>query len=1519
LRRLQYDAPSQAVKNLITNPELVADVSDKLLYKNVVTNPSFETAGSIFDLWVNNVMNPSFRATNGNTETRRNLALNPSMELTSGTPTVRTNLVTHPSFELTSGTSTLRTNICTNPGMEDAGSSVAVRTNLTTNPGFEADNGTVTVRSNSVNNPSLAVNATGWSTYGGGATHPSLVTSRAAASWSSSGYAWKVEGTASSAPYMAELGVGDFPIGGGVPISVSINVIASGTRRARIRLRFSGGAGGDHWSPDFWLNSTAPTRMTYTTTAPTGATSVSFNVKEGSGAADNFLAGDWIAGSMAMVEVNSLVSGAYFDGSTPNTNLITNSDFEVDGSGWWANTGSPTVTVSSEQAFIGTKSLKAVTTLATADNAVVRTVSGLKAGQTYTLSYYVYSMDARTNCYFDIAATNYSSPTQGARSVPAQTWTRVSATFTISPNMTGDTHFYLHHAGGPSTVGTVVYIDAVLLEQTSLLNPYFGSGEYTYAWAATAHASTSYERATGVANILTTLSGNGGATSKVYQTPIGRSGKGLKLTKRGGFVYFDINATGLTSGTTYTFSFDVLTDQTKVDTVDRGSNPSIYSPAQKTVVPNVWNRVSRTFTVGVEDTSRYLSIAGWENATVPDGAWMIVDNLLIESGSTVLPYFDGSTPAVGGLTYAWTGTANASWSNQVGVNVYNRTGLSPHTVGWQSTTRSRSGTKSAAFLTKLTTATNVTLWYPAADYVIGSGVGQVPANTKVTWSMYVWVPSGAGNVRLMEASSGTQGNPNTLFDQWERITLSLTTPAGNPFNLRLRSAGTMDPGHTIWIDDELLEASDSALPYFDGSNPDKKNLADNPNLTVNADGWATNDGSQYPAVRSTVSPIRGTASFLSTRTATTLNSVAASIWVNGRNASTTSFKVVPGEVYSFSLDVLTSQNNRRVNTYIAFRNSSGSSIGTAGTAYTNLTANVAQRAGSANVVVPDNADSMLCVANVTTVDGSNVVAGEETRFDGLLIEKSPVIGPYYEGTGDITYAWTGTANASTSTATAPNVAGWATGPSGLFRSTLDPKIGSYSAALMTKGFNGDGLWPGTDMDAIAGRTYTYSAWIKTTSAHGLTAAFRWKDSGFVSLGDTNVSVTSQLTVGSWSLVSATATAPANCVKVQMMLRIYETHTPTTFYIDGAILVESHTPVPYFDGSTAASGDFTYTWVGAANASQSAQLGVGVNELPTTGSAAAISSTEWKGLGTRSLRLIPGLSASMDTFTHLSGDTGGMRVGMVAGKTYTISGTCRLAAPLTGSLGPRSRRLVLFHRSPGEQNYTEVQSTQAPNVAGQARVFLTFTIPTTVTECFIRVYHGGQSGSGDVWWDDILVEESAVLRPYFDGTRPAVENLAKSAATAASALTTHTTDVQFAGSTWTRVTTPAGTALSLTRQYVDVNFLRTGETYTTAVTVANDGTSSVSIGFDWCDVANVSHVIAPGEQKRIVTKGVRPSGYDNTYRFADLHVTQSATESKSILFKDWLIELGDTAGDYYSGTREFTYRWSGTTNTSPSLE
>lgn len=140
-------------------------------------------------------------------------------------------------------------------------------------------------------------------------------------------------------------------------------------------------------------------------------------------------------------------------------------------------------------------------------------------------------------------------------------------------------------------------------------------------------------------------------------------------------------------------------------------------------------------------------------------------------------------------------------------------------------------------------------------------------------------------------------------------------------------------------------------------------------------------------------------------------------------------------------------------------------------------------------------------------------------------------------------------------------------------------------------------------------------------------------------------------------------------------------------------------------------------------------------------------TAWADSGTYSVRHSPN-SSNTDTFMSPGGDLGGFRLGMAAGKTYSLSATIRLTAPQTGALAGSARRVTLWYTVAG--SHTQVATVAAPNAAGSTRLSFTFSIPSNATAAWIRLYNGASSGGGDVWWDSVMLTEGNTTPAYADG-------------------------------------------------------------------------------------------------------------------------------------------------------------------------
>lgn len=193
---------------------------------------------------------------------------------------------------------------------------------------------------------------------------------------------------------------------------------------------------------------------------------------------------------------------------------------------------------------------------------------------------------------------------------------------------------------------------------------------------------------------------------------------------------------------------------------------------------------------------------------------------------------------------------------------------------------------------------------------------------------------------------------------------------------------------------------------------------------------------------------------------------------------------------------------------------------------------------------------------------------------------------------------------------------------------------------------------------------------------------------------------------------------------------------------------------YFDGDTPAAGDYTYAWTGTANASASRMNGTALAGVTST-RVASVSSTEWANSGSRSLRQVPNSSTSADSYSEPIQNIASV---LKPNTTYTLGAKVRLTAPLTDGLAGGSRSLFVYLNGTSIVGST-TPGAQAPNVAGVHELRVTFTTPASLSGYnSIRLYHGGLVGSGDLWWDDVMLvevpsEAEPYTGPYRDGDSP----------------------------------------------------------------------------------------------------------------------------------------------------------------------
>ncbi|MFI9811452.1 RICIN domain-containing protein [Saccharothrix variisporea] len=129
----------------------------------------------------------------------------------------------------------------------------------------------------------------------------------------------------------------------------------------------------------------------------------------------------------------------------------------------------------------------------------------------------------------------------------------------------------------------------------------------------------------------------------------------------------------------------------------------------------------------------------------------------------------------------------------------------------------------------------------------------------------------------------------------------------------------------------------------------------------------------------------------------------------------------------------------------------------------------------------------------------------------------------------------------------------------------------------------------------------------------------------------------------------------------------------------------------------------------------------------------------------------GNQSGNDTFASIEGDmSGGMRLGMKAGRTYRVTGW--IYVPAASGLQPefgRGLKMTAFAKTPA--GYREWSTARPSAVDAWQQLTLDFTVPADATEAFIRLYNGFAPGSGKkVYYDDLSLREiTAPFGPHWE--------------------------------------------------------------------------------------------------------------------------------------------------------------------------
>jgi|GEM_PF-998918 len=251
-------------------------------------------------------------------------------------------------------------------------------------------------------------------------------------------------------------------------------------------------------------------------------------------------------------------------------------------------------------------------------------------------------------------------------------------------------------------------------------------------------------------------------------------------------------------------------------------------------------------------------------------------------------------------------------------------------------------------------------------------------------------------------------------------------------------------------------------------------------------------------------------------------------------------------------------------------------------------------------VPPTGAVAMSVLIDFTATGGSTAPVGAEFNVAGFLVEESSTVNPYFDGAtatidaaGDVryTHAWTGTANASTSTQ-AVGISPQPKGPGG--------KVGSFARCAITtaqpSGATTFGSWNSTSAPiAIKQGDYvTLSVWLRYVAPPGgpdsITVQFEANVVGVNNWWGHPITGPWLLRSGEWvRLTSQIEAAYQDLATASWRAALLEA-APAGASLDATgVLIEQGLNVgTFFDGDTATSDNTICTWTGTSRASASIQ-------------------------------------------------------------------------------------------------------------------------------------------------------------------------------------------------------------------------------------------------------------------------------------------------------------------------------------------
>lgn len=498
-------------------------------------------------------------------------------------------------------------------------------------------------------------------------------------------------------------------------------------------------------------------------------------------------------------------------------NLLTDPGFEVNPITAWLGANA-TIARNPESFTVVGGFYSMLVTPSAAGGGATYAVTGLTSGRSYTFSAYV-----RTNGTAKTIALSATNPTTVGTSVTTSGagWLRASVTFIA--NATTSTI----SVAGTGADTTAFFVDGALLEETSVVRPWFDGGNAPrlrinfLVNPSAVGTTTGWGPSGAVTNTIDTIEHHSGVSSLKCVTTGAAIGEGTTITCNASL----IAAPGDTySGTVwvkapggaalYAAIRSASTGDTVVNFTGTGDWQKIAVEGH--VVPS--SGVQTPFLmVRTRDAAQAITF--------------YVDDAVLERGAVSGgDYFDGAT-TLPGYGFAWTGSANTSASFMYDLDYVN---------AWVGTANASASTVSATGLGSYTGPDTLqAVGYRTADSpsdrtyaaravirttgAVGIPVTNFTPTTGVTYTLYMRVRPRDRDLtatpRIRAANGASQVFPKGVWTE-TRLTVAAGSGTSGQTGLVLTAAGGHQIGDRIDIDAVVIATNEYTGDFFDGETAD---------------------------------------------------------------------------------------------------------------------------------------------------------------------------------------------------------------------------------------------------------------------------------------------------------------------------------------------------------------------------------------------------------------------------------------------------------------------------------------------------------------------------------------------------------------------------------------------------------------------------------------------------------------------------------------------------------------------------